>query len=126
MTAPTNDQGDWTEASGRVGVSGSGYWPWGVRGAGDFADAMWLAAEVLGNAAGVVWVNVDARRGDSAGLPWVAVTVDNPEYLYRLANTWPCAGVPDGLVEYGGVVSWKGQVNGIGLFVYYDAGEVAS
>ena len=94
-------------------------WPWGFCGAGDFADAIWRAAEVLGNVPGVTWVNVFPAQ-DADGSPRVHVMVETAEFIRALAGLPADSGDPLAFFEGRDGPSWQGRINGIWLHVAVD------
>ena len=94
-------------------------WPWGFCGAADFADAIWRAAEVLGNAPGVTWVSVFPSQ-DADGSPRVHVLADTPEFIRALAGLSADSGDRPAFYEGRAGPSWQGRINGIWLHVSLD------
>ena len=140
-TEPTNTQPSTTQPSrvepvhqdaGPVSL-GEALRPWGVRGAGDLADALARAVGVVGNAPGVRRVSVRCPdRGSD--LPHVAVVVTDPDYVRRLAERL-ASRVTEGMADLGRTQTWCGLselddgpcwsavLDGVHLFVFTECPE---
>src|SRR5919106_3109541 len=106
-TEPTNTQPSTTQPSrvepvhqdaGPVSL-GTALRPWGVRGAGDLAEALSRVVGVVGNAPGVARVSVRCPDWGS-DLPHVVVVVTDPGYVRRVAEE-QAPRVADGWVDLG-------------------------
>jgi len=90
--------------------------PWGLHGAGDFADAAWWAAEILGNSRGVERLAV--KRSPYADRPSVVVVLASTAALHGYLERLDPEEAHDIYVQEDGSMIWSGLVAGIDLLLY--------